>query len=263
MPLSRLALLLGTLASALALGCDEGERVEPYRAPQLRRHLDARRATERCRAALDVMLGLPLDQQFPSVFQACSALYVERPCREALRTLAEVPAKRRALRLARVCRSAYCGKLPPPEPALCSSQLEALDDASLRRQWRHFNWRVFEWDLGEGDPLDGLAFRYLEAGPAGEQAAPARLAPLPPVRITLERAEGGYAVRITGANTPTEQRHLETAFSPQDVADLLVDELALSRATPLEIECDDESNGLSRVMRGASDAGFVQLTIVR
>lgn len=252
------AVVLMLPAGIGAIGCGDRQREVPYEAPKAARNPTGSLVRQRCRKALEGMLGLPLDAQFPSVFQACANLYVEPSCRQALLTLDTVEAEARAIHLAQVCKQAYCGKVPSPKPELCGSDIGALTDGQLRWQWARFNWRVFKWDLGTGDPLGGVAFRYLESvSPMAAAKGPAPVRT--PVRITLSPTEGGYTISAGSVGT---RQTLGRDFSAEDIGDFLLREAAISKATPLELAVEKEGSGLTRLMRGASEAGYAHFSIV-
>lgn len=246
----------------LLSGCRRSVSLEPYRPASAHRHGNAQEAIKRCLEALDGVWSRPASEQFASVFETCADLYVEPLCHHRLRTLARVSPERRAVALAESCKIAYCDRLPAPNPRLCAHYPAALSDDELRQQWKEFNARVYRWDLGDDDPLEGSAFRYLEAGPQQLDAPP--IAPAPsPVKVSLKQNGEGFEIKAEGPGVSTATKQLHAAFSAQDVERWLEEDLALSRRTPLEFVADEKGQGLSRLLRGASEAGFARFSILR
>ena len=230
-------------------------------------HPDARGAIRRCKHALDTMFALPLDAQLPSALQACAELYVEPTCRSALARLDEVPPSARTRSLAATCRHAYCDELPSPRPELCSAEagdsLESMDPALLRSLWRRFNAAVFLRDLATRDPLEGLAFRYLETEP--QPSRNRRTTPRPePVRLTFERIGPTHVLSVARPDGQRSRAQLPGAFQPADVVAVLIQDFELRPGTPLSlsIAVNATSDAAGSVLRGAADAGFDHLTML-
>jgi len=101
-------------------------------------------AREKARAALNA--GAEPGQNFANVTNACADLYSEPGCANAFRRAASLPVEARAASIARACREAYCPKLAPPKPALCSPDEGQLPSRTLAT-WPELNTRILAFEL--------------------------------------------------------------------------------------------------------------------
>jgi biopolymer transport protein ExbD len=242
-----LGLPIGALA-ALALSCAAshspvGSRPETRSPP---RDEAAAARTERRAAALQTCrqvfaalarvggAGAPVIRA-SDISRSCAGIYEEPACADAMRNPPADPAEF-AGAIARPCRDAYCPRLAPPQPALCS-RTDLPPPSELLVEWRALNLRILAIELGV--PSGALA-PTVATVPTNVPSPPPTLPSAEAIlRLTISR-EGDDAVRArigdghavavgSGANDAFAEmvRHARTA-SPPEMHLILIVEASLT-----------------------------------
>lgn len=166
--------------------------------------------------------------------RGCHDIYRE-PCGNAVASLAKIAPEKRVVYVAQVCAAAYCGKLPEPQPRLCSGRMPDNPD-ELADAWRELDGSILAFEVGSDRPeiakIAGILARGVEVKAARSPKPPAAGDDMARIavsvtgdRITVETA--GRSWHIGLAPTPAELAPIAAAVDKTHGA--VVD---ISRDTP-------------------------------
>lgn len=82
------------------------------------------------------------------VARGCAPLYREPACREAMMRFDDPPPARRSAAVLEACARAYCDKLSPPKPAVCSHVDNIPQDEQQYTEWNDLRLAILTHDIG-------------------------------------------------------------------------------------------------------------------
>ncbi|HXU72703.1 MAG TPA: hypothetical protein VN947_25450 [Polyangia bacterium] len=103
-------------------------------------------AQARARRGGPAPAGQPSDAAM--VARGCAPLYREAGCREAMMRFDDPPPARRSAAVLEACAHAYCDKLSPPKPAVCSHVDNIPQDEQQYTEWNDLRLAILTHDIG-------------------------------------------------------------------------------------------------------------------
>jgi len=239
-------------------GCDDDD------APP---HPDPQAAIDACRAGLEELQDVSLEERSASLGRACADLYAEPACRDAMRESGSVPPDRRAAVIAETCRDVYCPKLGGTRPALCDLDFDEARASELPAMWSELSHAALVHDMGRdrAEQVRGIFSAAVVAAvpePEPEQRPGTEQRPSASLQVAVRRGDdGAYHLHVT---------HPDGSTTTRELADL--DARAVAGAVPSAGELGDDASAIVAadralpydavvtVMDGLRVAGYARLS---
>jgi biopolymer transport protein ExbD len=192
--------------------------------------------------------------------RGCKDLYREPACHGAIESLAGVEPEARLVAVATACASAYCKKLPPPAPTLCTSDARQ----ATATDWKELDAHILAYELG-GDPdsapiqaVAGAMFREIVVRAPDRSV---REAPRAQLQVTISVSGAQAVVGIVGG----KQWSVSSAPAGADLAPLIAALQKASNHADVQIVLaagrDTPHGTVIAVMNALRDAGFTKLAL--